>query len=78
MSQDPDKGKENMITAFEKIKKVNSNYPNSMVMQMFVNAKDDEVVDIFLNSTSVQKRTIYAVMIKIDPANASNYSPIRR
>ncbi len=78
MSKDPEKGKESMISAMEKLKKVNSNYPNSMAMQMLVNAKSNEIIDIFLNSTSIQKRTVYAVMIKIDPANASKYSSIRR
>ena len=78
MSKDPEEGKNSMITAMEKIKQVNTNYPNSMVMQMFVNAKSNEIVDIFLNSTSIQKRTVYAVMIKIDPANASKYAVIRR
>ena len=78
MSDEPDKGRETVHQALMKIKQVNEDYPNAMITQMFVNAKSDEVIDIFLKGTSNEKRDVYGLMVRIDAANASKYKDIRR
>jgi hypothetical protein len=47
MSQDPEQGRQNILTALEKISEANSQYFNSLVIQMFCNAKRKEMIEIF-------------------------------
>ena len=78
MHEDPDQGRKIVHEALMKIKGVNDDYPNAMVTQMFVTAKSDEIVDVFLKGNSQEKRDVYGLMVRIDAANASKYRDIRR
>ncbi len=78
MADDTEKGLEGVVNAMTKVRNVNTAYPNALAVQMFINAKSAEVVDVMLGAPSNQRRSVYGVMIKIDPANASRYTPIRR
>jgi len=49
-----------------------------MSVQMFANAKRDEIVDIYTGAPSNEKRSVHSVMVRLDPANASKYTKIRR
>lgn len=73
MSKDPAKGRLIMTDALENVLKVNNNYPNSMIVQMFVNSKSQEVVDIFKMGTSQEKEKVVRAMSRIDATNASRY-----
>ena len=76
MNSDVETGRAVMTQAIEELGKVNRSYPNSMTMQMFVNAKGSEIVEIFKKGTRPQKAVIKRVMGKVDAANASNYRRI--
>lgn len=78
MAESKEKGLEGMVNALTKVRNVNTAYPNALAVRMFVNAKSDEIIDIMLGAPSNQRRSVYSVMIKIDPAKASKYTPIRR
>lgn len=78
IAEDREKGLTAIVTAIQKIREVNNGYPNAMAIQMFVNAKSEEIIEILLGGTSTQRRDVYGVMVKIDPSNASDYTPIRR
>lgn len=66
-------GRAIMLTALETISKVNRAYPNSMILQMFTNAKSNEIIEIFKNGTREQKSKVRSIMAKVDAANASKY-----
>lgn len=78
MADSKEKGLEGVVNALTKVRNVNTAYPNALAIQMFINAKASEIVDVMLGAPSNQRRSVYGVMIKIDPANASRYTPIRR
>lgn len=78
MHENPELGLANVMKAMQKLKEVNTGYPNAMATQMFVNAKAEEIIQILLGGTSTQRRDVYGLMVKIDPSNASRYTPIRR
>ncbi|MBK8502819.1 MAG: DUF4835 family protein [Saprospiraceae bacterium] len=78
MSKNSEEGKVGIVEALKSIETVNSDYPNSMIVQMFSNAKAQEVTDIFAVAGRDQKNEVYRIMTTIDPANRNKYIPIRR
>ncbi len=78
MSQNAEAGKTGILEALKSIETVNSDYPNSMIVQMFANAKAQEVTDIFVVADRNQKNDVYRIMTTLDPANRNKYIPIRR
>lgn len=77
MHRDADGGRVLMMQAIEDIAQVNQTYPNSMIVQMFTNAKSNEIVEIFKMGTPTEKNRIVQNMSRIDGANASKYRAIR-
>ena len=73
MASDTKTGRAIMLKALETISKVNRSYPNSMIIQMFTNAKSTEIIEIFKKGTSEEKRSVRTIMSKIDASNASKY-----
>jgi len=78
MSDQIEVARQNMSGAIQKLKTFSESYPNAMSTQMFTDAKRDEIVDIFVAAPSNEKRSIHSIMVRIDPANASKYTKIRR
>jgi uncharacterized protein DUF4835 len=73
MADNPETGRAIMLQALETISKVNRSYPSSMIIQMFTNAKSNEIVEIFKKGTSEEKTKVRNIMSKIDASNASKY-----
>ncbi len=66
----------NVMQALEDIDKVNLAYPNAMILQMFSNAKRDELVEMWKLGTRPQKERVAQIMAKIDPASALRYKAL--
>ena len=77
MANDVDGGRSLMATTLDQIQKVNSAYPNSMIVQMFLNAKGNEIVEIFKKGTRDEQNRVIGIMTKIDAPNAAKYREIR-
>ncbi len=77
MSESMSEGRAVLAKTLSSIEKVNSAYPNSMVMQMFALAKGDEITEIFKGGTRREQSDAIRIMSKIDPSNASKYRKIR-
>lgn len=77
MSESIAEGRAIMASALKEIEKVNSSYPNSMVVRLFTLAKADEVVEIFKGGTRKEQNDAIRIMSKLDPSNASRYRKIR-
>lgn len=70
---DMDKGRQNVLEAIKLLKKVYNNSPNSYAIQVFLESKRLEIINIFQNATSSQKKELVDVMEVIDIAKASTY-----
>jgi len=77
MADNPAAGREVIVGALEKIAQVNQAYPNSMIIQMFINTKSREVIEIFKVGTLEEQNKVINLMSQIDPANSANYRAIR-
>ena len=73
MYDDPDKARAVMLSALTSMGQANIEYPNTMLLMTFGDAKKDEVVEIFKNGDSGQKSKVSAIMVGIDPSKKSKY-----
>jgi hypothetical protein len=76
MSGDLNAGKTNILQALEEIDKVNFAYFNSMIIQMFANAKRDEVTEMWKVGPKPQRDRVMQIMTKLDPSNSQRYKDI--
>jgi len=77
MSKSLDLGRANILKSLQNIEKVGKAYPNSMIVQMFFNAKSNEIVDIFRGGTSAEKAEVIRICTKLDASNAIRYRSIK-
>lgn len=73
MESDLIKARAVILTSLEELDGANKKYPNSMILQMFVNSKADELVEIFKAATSTEKTKVKQVLGRLDPSRASKY-----
>jgi hypothetical protein len=73
MAKDVAKARTLMSESLENVLKTNQAYPNSMAIQMFINAKSQEVLEIFKLGTPQEKEQVVRVMSRIDAANTARY-----
>ena len=74
MAEDPDKGKKVVMNTIDNLQTVNSNVPNSMIVQLFMLAKSDELIEILKETDKLQKAKAFEVLSRIDASNANKYS----
>ncbi|RMD73937.1 MAG: DUF4835 family protein [Bacteroidetes bacterium] len=77
MHQDPVAGRNVILQALQTIADAARSYPNAMIIQMFANAKSNEIVEIFKPASPAEKVTLRQAMTRIDPANAAKYRNLR-
>ncbi len=77
MSENVDAGRAIMMDAIEAIKGVAQAYPNAIIMQMFVNSKSEEIIEIFKRGSRQEKDKVVRAMTRLDASNAGKYRAIR-
>ncbi len=77
MSEKPSEGRANVLSALELLVPVYNNRPASFNMQLFFNAKGDEIVNIFSQATAEEKTKAVELLMKVDPANTTKYLKIQ-
>ncbi len=73
MSDNANAGRAVILNSLEAVSSVNRASPSSMLIQMFANAKANEVIEIFKKGTREEKSKVRTIMSKIDAPNASRY-----
>jgi hypothetical protein len=77
MSDNVAAGRAIVAKGLDEILKVHQAYPNSMIVQMFNNAKGKEIIEIFKGGPRDEKDKMVQIMSRIDAPNASEYRNIR-
>jgi len=72
----PDESREIIVESLEKIRTVRRSYPNSILVIAFLDAKSDELINIFSNGNIQVRRKAYDLLAAIDPSKASDYEQI--
>jgi hypothetical protein len=68
MHNDVSVSKAVMLSSLKSIGQVSDAYRNAMIVQMFSNAKRQEILEVFKNSVKSEQRQVYQVMSSIDPS----------
>lgn len=76
MSDNVTDGRLEIITALEQLQKAHRAKPNSYILQVFFDAKSDEIVNIFKSAFSDERKRVYNIVSEINPANLSKYSAL--
>ena len=71
MSESVDVGRASILDAIRDLQKVNSQKSNLYIVQVMVQAKADEIVNIFKEASTVEKTEVIRLMKQIDPANSA-------
>ncbi|MBK8703435.1 MAG: DUF4835 family protein [Saprospiraceae bacterium] len=77
MPENVDNGRANISLALEQLDKVNQAYPNAMIVQLFSNAKANEIIEIFKRGTMAQQDRVIQIMTKVDATNSAKYRAIK-
>ncbi len=69
-------GRANVLEALESLRKVHQARPLSFAMQVFFNAKSDEIINIFSGAFADEKSKVMTLLNDIDPTNSNKYQKI--
>jgi hypothetical protein len=77
MTENKETARAAITESLQTLKSVYDNKPGALLLQMFFNAKTDEIVNIYsTQATPEEKNKVYNVMSVIDPSNISKYQEI--
>lgn len=66
-----------ILSSIKGVGQVSDLYRNAMIVQMFSNAKRQEVLEIFKNSIKSEQRQVYNAMATIDPSQVDQLKELR-
>ncbi len=76
MSDRVEEGRANIAESLKGLQKVFRRRPSTYILQMFFDAKSDELVNIFKKSYPDEKNRVLTILNEIDPSNGSKYKQI--
>lgn len=77
MYNDPTNSRQNISEGLEKLKRVHRTDPSSYTMQIFFQAKADEVVGIYSNAQPMEKSKVFDILQLVDPGNFQKYNKLK-
>lgn len=76
MYDDANKGRSTILKSLEHLEEIKDSWPNLFFLQLIIDAKNDEFINIFSEGSSTEKTRAMNILKKLDPANASRYDEI--
>jgi len=76
MSESPDAGRAVILESLKLLQQVNAQKSGLAMVKIIVNAKADEIVNIFKEGMPSEKTQVINIMKQIDPSNSSRYDVI--
>ena len=76
MSEKPDEGRAAILQSLEYLQTVYTSYPTCFFLQLIVEAKRDEIINVFSQGNQKEKTQAVNIMKQIDPAQSSRYDAI--
>jgi hypothetical protein len=74
--QKTEEGRANIAESLRDIQKVFRRRPSVYILQMFFDAKADELVNVFSKSFPDERNRVLAILNEVDPSNGSKYKKI--
>lgn len=76
LSEDQLNARAAITESLKDLRRVYNDKPNSFLMQVFFNAKADEIINLYSQATPDEKNQVVQVLSQIDPANSLKYQGI--
>lgn len=76
MYQDAKRARKSVIECLEELKELNDNFRNLIILRLFFNAKQDELVGIFSEAPEEEQKKAIELLSELDPTNVSKYRKI--
>jgi hypothetical protein len=77
MSERVEEGRANIAESLRSIQQVFRRRPSIYILQIFFDAKVDELVNIFSNSYPDERNRVLIILNEVDPSNGSKYEKIK-
>lgn len=77
MNEKADDGRKIILNSTDLLLGVYKNRPASFIMELFFNAKVDEIVNVFSKGTPEEKTKAVETLTTVDPANSTKYFKIQ-
>lgn len=74
--QDRDKSRQMILEVLKELKKVKDTYPNSILVISFLDAKSDELINLFSEGNIQVRREAFDVLSVLDPSKREQYQKI--
>ena len=78
MATNPDRGRTTILNALPVLKKLNDVRSSSVMLQMFADAKLDEIVLMSSKATSEQKKDTYDLLYSVFPTMSGRLEPLKK
>lgn len=76
MQDNMERGRQGVLTALETLQRAHREKPNLFIMQLVLDAKRDEFINIFSQAAGMDKSKAVNILKEIDPSKASDYDKI--
>jgi hypothetical protein len=76
MSDKPEEGRATIAESLRSVQQVFRRKPSTYILQVFFDAKSDELVNIFSKSFPDERNRVMAILNEVDPSNGTKYSKI--
>ena len=74
--KNPGEAQDQILTMLKAIKDIRSADPNAILVISFLDAKADELINIFSTADMTRKREAYNILVEVDPSKRDKYSRI--
>lgn len=71
-------GRARIASGIDVLKEANRARPATYVINVFLDAKSDELINIFQGGTDAEKKKVYDILVDIDPTRQSQYDKINK
>ena len=72
----PDKSREKIFDVLQKMEQVNTLKPSAILIRSFMEAKADELINIFSRASKEMREKVYKILVKIDPSKTQKYAKL--
>lgn len=76
MADNVNDGRMEIVSALDLLQKAHRSKPNSYILQVFFDAKSDEIVNIFKPAFTDERKRVYNIVSEVNPANMSKYNAL--
>lgn len=78
MYENTTNGRQVILAMLKKMQPIVERYPNAMIIQMWFDAKREELIKMFTGAPPAEKIQAYNLLVKLDATNQDKYNAIKK